>query len=314
MRLDELRHRFQSWLIRQPDWSPAVVTALRPVEGGVSNLTFRATLSGAPASEVALRLQREHGIFEPYDVLREARVLRALASSSVPVPGVLAVEPDPAPLGAPFAVLEWVDAPHMGVAGAEADFGAYVATVVRIHELDWRGAGLEFLVEREDVGEAVRGAVERVAARAEAWGLGEDRELSRAEELLRDTVPEDGELTLCQGDINVFNYLFRAGRVVAVVDWEQAAIADPRLDVGQILALSHLKGAPWGSPERSAFVQEYVRRRRRPLAGLSWFRAYWLWQLAVIYEGWVRSNESPPWYGREAVRGLLRLALEEVEA
>ena len=35
-------------------------------------------------------------------------------------------------------------------------------------------------------------------------------------------MPGDGRLALCQGDINVFNYLFRDREVVGVVDWEQA--------------------------------------------------------------------------------------------
>jgi hypothetical protein len=38
--------------------------------------------------------------------------------------------------------------------------------------------------------------------------------------------------------------------LVGVVDWEQALISDPRSDVGQLVALSHLRGAaPYGPPE-----------------------------------------------------------------
>ncbi|HEY8476585.1 MAG TPA: hypothetical protein VIN09_06945, partial [Chloroflexota bacterium] len=61
-----------------------------------------------------------------------------------------------------------------------------------------------------------------------------------------------------------------------------------------------------------AFVREYARLRGRPVPGLSWFRAFWLWQLAVIYEGWVRSNPTPPWYSRASVRTLLCRALKEL--
>ena len=62
----------------------ADVTRAAALAGGVSNLTYRLDRESAPP--VVLRLQREHGIFEPYDVVREARVIEALAQTDVPVP------------------------------------------------------------------------------------------------------------------------------------------------------------------------------------------------------------------------------------
>jgi hypothetical protein len=46
---------------------------------------------------------------------------------------------------------------------------------------------------------------------------------------VRRTAPATAR-SLCQGDVNVFNYLFRKGRWW-VVDREQARISDPRCDV-----------------------------------------------------------------------------------
>jgi aminoglycoside phosphotransferase (APT) family kinase protein len=263
---------------------------------------------------VALRLQRQRGIFEPYDVLREAQIVAALRGKPIPVPEVLFTVASAEPLGAPFAVLEWVDAPHMGVAGAEADFGAYVEMVVRIHTLDWRGAGLSFLAVHPTAEAAVRAALEAVRSRAASWGCAADPEIAAGFATLARRVPEDGTLALCQGDINVYNYLFRAGRVVAVVDWEQAAISDPRLDVGQLLALAHLKGQPWMEPRSTPFVRRYEAVLGRSLRGLEWFRAFWFWQLAVIHRGWVMFTGGEPWYTRHQVAEALARALEEVGA
>ena len=147
---------FEQWLRARPGFSGASVLALDPFDGGVSNLTCRAHLAAGPVPAVVLRVQREAGIFAPYDVIREGEVLRRLAASEVPVPAILAVEPDPRPLGAPFIVMEWVDAPHMGAAGPDADFGAYVRTVAAIHRLDWRGLGLDFLGVAESAAAASR--------------------------------------------------------------------------------------------------------------------------------------------------------------
>ena len=59
----------------------AHVTSLHRLEGGVSNLTWRLALEDR--DPVVLRVERERGIFQPYDVLREGRVLSALAGSAV---------------------------------------------------------------------------------------------------------------------------------------------------------------------------------------------------------------------------------------
>src|SRR5438477_339206 len=82
--------------------------------------------------------------------------------------------------------------------------------------------------------------------------------LNRALTALRASTPSGGRLALCHGDPNPFNYLFRGQHLVAVVDWEQALISDPRSDIGQLAALSHLKGAaPYGPPSENVFVQLY---------------------------------------------------------
>src|SRR5690606_27515857 len=104
---------FQAWLRRVPGFEGAVVQEFVRADGGASNLTYRVALGAAPMPAVAVRVQRERGIFEPYDVVREGRVIRHLGDSDIPVPAFIGAEPDTDVLGAPFVVMEWVDAPHM---------------------------------------------------------------------------------------------------------------------------------------------------------------------------------------------------------
>ena len=92
--------------------SGRVVSAER-LDGGVSNLTWH--IKRADDSPVVLRLERPRGIFQPYDIAREARVIRSLEPSPIPVPQVLGEVGRDSPLGAPYVVLSWLDYPHMGM-------------------------------------------------------------------------------------------------------------------------------------------------------------------------------------------------------
>ena len=305
----------QAWLRGLDGYGEAEVGPLHPVEGGASNVILRASLANAPLPAVLLRLQRDRGIFEPYDVVREAAVLRCLAPSPVPVPAVVGEEAEAAVLGAPFVVLEWVDAPHMGVAGPEASFSAYAAMVARIHALDWQALGLDQVLPVPDSAEAAtRAELEVIAERMERFPGASAPILRRALDRLRERVPGGAPISFCQGDINVFNYLFRAREVAAVVDWEQARLGDIRNDVAQVLALGHLKGAPFGPVRDQFFLQAYEAARAvGELPDMAFFRARWLFELGVIYHGWRAFNDDLPWYGWDHLTELLALALDEIE-
>lgn len=302
---------FEPWLRRLDGFAEARVETIVPAEGGASNITCRVEVAGGRFRAVGLRMQRERGIFEPYDVIREGRVIQMLRESTTPVPLMLGAEPDRKPLGAPFIVMEWIDAPHMGMA-RDASYATFTNAVANIHRQDWRALKLDFLGAPASGREAVREEVEAVAARMPAFGCDDDPLLAGALGVLRRTAPGDGQLCLCQGDINVFNYLFRDGEVVGVVDWEQAHIGDLRSDVGQLVALSHLKGAPFGPAEQTPFVQAYQAASGQELSRMEYFRAFWLFQLGVIYHGWIAFNESEPWYSWGRLTELLEASLAEI--
>lgn len=306
-----LREHFEPWLNRLEGFANARVLSITPVDGGASNITCKVELLGSGPRAVCLRVQRERGIFEPYDVIREGRLIAALAQSDVPVPRVIASEPDSAALGAPFIVMEWVDAPHMGNAAAPS-FAAFTRTVVGIHNLDWLALGLGFLGVPESPRAGILKELDAIARRMPAFGCENDRLLAFALGQLRKGAPDTGRLALCQGDINIFNYLFLGEDVVSVVDWEQARISDPRSDVGQLVALSHLKGAPFGPAEAQPFVQAYGVAAGKSATGMAYFRARWLFELGVIYHGWKRFNNSNPWYEWDHLADLLERSLAEL--
>lgn len=306
-----LPSQFEPWLNRIEGFRDCRVVSITPVDGGASNITCRVELLGSGPRAICLRMQRARGIFEPYDVVREGRVIAALARSAVPVPAVIGSESALVPLGAPFIVMEWVDAPHMGVA-PNPSFAAFTRAVAEIHSADWRALGLEFLGVPGSPAEGIRRELDAVAARMPAFGCENDPLLIRALEVLHSAPPDDGRLALCQGDINIFNYLFLGEEVVSVVDWEQARISDPRCDIGQLVALSHLKGAPFGPADSQPFVQAYGIAAGKSVSGMAYFRARWLFELGVIYHGWMRFNNSEPWYTKAHLVELLEQSLAEL--
>lgn len=306
-----LAEQFEPWLNRIAGFGESRVMSIEPVDGGVSNITCKVELLGTGPSAVCLRMERQRGIFEPYDVVREGRVISALAASALPVPRILGSEASSAPLGAPFIVMEWVDAPHMGVAPAPS-FTAFTKAVVQIHAVDWQALGLGFLGVPRSSGAGISAELDTIANRMTAFGCKDEPVLARALAELRRNVPDNGRLALCQGDINIFNYLFLGEEVVSIVDWEQARISDPRSDVGQLIALAHLKGAPFGPAEMQPFVHAYSAAAGKAPSGMAYFRARWLFELGVIYHGWRRFNHTAPWYEWDHLIDLLEQSLAEL--
>ena len=287
------------------------VTRVQPLDGGVSNLTWLIERGASPP--VVLRVQRRQGIFEPYDVIREARVLQALAGTAIPVPRVLAREPGAGQLGAPFFVMEYVDARHMGEARRSAGTSdAYVRSVAAIHRLNWRAAGLEFLDPPPPGPDAAGRDLDAVMQRAANHGLSANPFITETARWLRARLPRTAAPALCQGDINIYNYLVRAGEIVAVVDWEQAQIGDPLSDLGLLAALHYARGAT-GAPAALPLIARYAQVSGRELSALPYFTLAGLHKLAVIHGIWSALLPEPPWYTWEDVvesAAGLRAAME----
>jgi len=304
------------WLRTLEGWEQATVTAMDPLDG-YSSINRRLHVAHGAAERLVLKVQPASGIFEPYDVLREATVLRCLGPTAVPVPAVVASEADPSVLGQPFFAMEWIDAPHLGVPASEGGpdalpFESFIGAVVQVHAVEVEAAGLDVLGVPSSAVEAFQGEVELVAERMATRGLEDDPLLAEARDRLREVQPEGGRLGLCQGDINVFNYLTRDGEIVGVVDWEQARISDPRSDLGQLLALMVLKGVPLGPADDEGFVSMYRDAGGVVAPGMEAFRAFWFFQLGFIHRAFTAGAGEEPWYSWAQIERLLPQSLDRL--
>ncbi|MEA2443657.1 MAG: hypothetical protein QOJ12_949 [Thermoleophilales bacterium] len=244
-----------------------------------------------------------------HDVLREARLLRALEPTEVRTPRVLATAEDESILGVPFYVMEYLDGVVM--AGAIADpldnpeerkriAEELIDGLVETHAADWRGAGLE------DFGKAT-GYLDRQLRRfGGLWEHNKTRELPIVQEVgdwLAANRPESPEATIVHGDYRLGNTMFAVdhpARLIAIFDWELATIGDPLADVGYLtatwsepnrgdrketmfdnLTVTHAEGFPG----RDELVLRYEERSGRSMSDLRWYQALALWKAAVFMEG-----------------------------
>jgi aminoglycoside phosphotransferase (APT) family kinase protein len=273
---------------------------------GHSNITF--LVRRGDARVVLRRPPRPPLPPSAHDVLREARLLKALESTPVRVPTVIAVGDDEAVLGVPFYVMEEIHGSVLASAIPPAlDTAAerrrtseeLVDALVELHDVDWRACGLE------GYGKPT-GYLERQVRRFSGlWEHNKTRELPVVEELgawLGRNMPESPESTIVHGDYRLGNVMMAdtaPAELVAIFDWELSTIGDPLADVGYLTVtwvepddpqdtmFANLNAVTraGGFLTREEIIARYEERSGRSMSALNWYQALALWKAAVFMEG-----------------------------
>ncbi len=289
------------------------VRCVGPVEvdrigAGNSNLTFLVT-DAVRHRWVLRRPPLGELLASAHDVVREARVVRALHDTGVPVPQVLGVG---AHEGVPIVLLEYVEGQVIEDAAVaqtltphqrRATGLALARALAQVHAVDLTAAGLTDLASH-------RPYAERQLRRwSRQWDQSRTRELPQVDKLterLGAAVPEQHELSLVHGDFHLRNMITAPaeGTITAVLDWELCTLGEPLADLGSLLAYWPEAGEPSiagfemtalpGFPTRQELVDEYLSRTGRDPAALSFWHALGLWKLAIIAEGVRRRTLDNP--------------------
>ena len=271
--------------------------------GGRSNLTY--AVSDGSREWVLRRPPLGHVLPTAHDMAREARVLRALADTDVPVPRVLASCDDESVNGAPFYVMEKVDGTILRTPEQLARLGRddarrcsveLVDVLVRIHAVDFPSVGLG------DFGRP-DGFLERQVRRwAQQWERSKSRELPAIDELsrrLRLALPTSPPPTIVHGDYRLDNTMLDPsdpGRIIAVLDWEMATLGDPLADVGlfllywgredaQLVATGTAIDPGAGFLSREEVTEQYSTSSGRDVDQLDFYEVLAAYKLAIIVEG-----------------------------
>ena len=307
-------HRLGRWMDDQGLPGQGAPIEHRIVSGGTQNEIYeisrgdlRCAMRIPPPSAPA---DRDAGI------LREWRIIEALAGTGVPCPGAVALCADPSVLGRPFYLMGFVDGwSPMDRPGWPAPFDADPAArqglayqmaegIALLSTVDWRAKGLHDL-GRPD------GFHERQVDR---WTAFLDRIKGRelpgfdvAAGWLRAHRPLDYIPGLMHGDYQLANVMFGHGappRLAAIVDWEMGTVGDPKLDLAWMVqswpddTTSPATSFPGyadlsGMPPRSALLTRYAEVSGRQVDDIDYYLILARWKFAVVLEqGYQRAGDD----------------------
>jgi aminoglycoside phosphotransferase (APT) family kinase protein len=277
---------------------------VEPVGDGHSNVTYLVRREGCEV--VVRRPPRPPLPPSAHDVVREARLLAALAGTAARVPAVLAVSDGEDVIGAPFYVMERMDGdvitqevpPALDTLDERRRIGEEIVdALVEIHGVDWR--------ECLDGFGRPSGYLERQVRRFSGlWEHSRTRDVPAVERVgawLSENLPESGPATIVHGDFRLGNTMYASdapARLVAVFDWEMATIGDPLADIGYLcMTWGEVGEEPPGRfdlggvtraegfPTRAELVARYEERSGREAGDLRWYTTLALWKSIVFMEG-----------------------------
>lgn len=193
--------------------------------GGVSAQTMGLEIA-LPDGQARKLILRRHGgadlARDPEVAAHEFRLLQVLRSAGLAVPTPYLLDESGQLFATPCLVLEYVEGrPEFAPAGLGDLLRQLARYLARVHRLDGADPGLSFLSRQG------RGFGERPETLDDSLDEGRIRDALESAWPL----PWLNHPALLHGDFWPGNVLWRDGQLVAVVDWEDAALGDPLADL-----------------------------------------------------------------------------------
>ncbi len=330
----DLRPALEAFLRnRMPLAEQLQVSALRRATIGLSRENWPFELSwreGEVARRRRLLLRRDPvGSVLETDRRIEFRILKALADTGVPVPGVLFLDEAGDSLGRPAIVMEWRDGvcDYFVLNGGSLQLPLtnrlrlareLCDTLVSIHAVDWRGLQLDTLFASELPPGALR-ELSFWERYLDDQALEAQPEMAEVARWLQRHAPEPQRAVLVHGDYKPGNVLLtKSGTIDAVLDWEIAHIGDPMEDLGWVTnpyrASEHFIPGAW---EVRDFIDQYASRTGLEIDPdqLHYWNVFTNFKLAAIVLTGIRSEceqRSDRVYTYRMLRGFLRRLLDLV--
>ena len=278
----ELCERVAASLRRQ--WPDVEVGLFARMPGGHSGLTYRVeTSEGALVVKSVPPGQKPIG---RHDMLRQARIIEALAPTGVPVPAIVATdESEPAWFAMQLVEGESLepvlDDPEVAPTLAAARMLRAAETLPALHDvpLDKVPVDAEPLSPLDELGRWAR------TMAAVPPDLVPDAERLRAR--LAGSVPAAVGPDLVHGDYRLGNLICSGTEPAALIDWEIWSVGDPRVELGWFLVFADGANFPGvgrevlGLPTADELVAAYAADGR-PVEDLAWFDALGRYKMAAI--------------------------------
>jgi aminoglycoside phosphotransferase (APT) family kinase protein len=176
-----------------------------------------------------------------------------------------------------------------------AIYHSMIETLARLHNVDWRGAGLG------NYGKPGNYVARQVRRWTTQYRASETERIDAMERLvawLPAHVPEDAAASIVHGDYRPGNLLLHPTepRVAAVIDWELSTIGHPLVDLAHHALLFRTgpedfgafgdRPRPAGVPAEQQHLDTYCRlTRRTSLPDWNFFIAFAMFRFAAICQG-----------------------------
>ena len=276
---------------------------VRQFQGGMSNPTF--LLEDGNGRRYVMR-KKPPGELLPsaHAVDREFRVISALHPTDVPVARPFTLCEDDGVIGQAFYIMQHVEGrvfrdyslPQLDPAGRRAIYDAMNDVLARLHNVDFRTAGLEGYGR---VGGYMARQVKRWSGQYEASKTDDLPEMDKLLAWIGDNMPPDEDTTVVHGDYRMENMIFHPTepRALAVIDWELGTLGNPLSDLAYNCLTYHygdpdraditnIDLAAHGIPTEDEYVAAYCRRTGRDgIEGWTFYLVFSLFRLAAIAQG-----------------------------
>jgi len=285
-----------------PGFAPPL--GVRQFKGGQSNPTY---LLKVGDRRFVLR-KKPAGALLPgaHMIEREYRVIKALEGSGVPVPAVPLLCEDPAVIGTPFYLMDFLEGrifrdpalPELGRGERAPIYSAMARTLAHLHQVDWRAVGLE------GFGKPTQYLERQIALWTRQYEAGKTFDIPAMDRLIQwlpRHIPADERTTISHGDFRLENLIFAPDRpeVLATLDWELSTLGHPFADLaynamiwrfpaeaGNMPGLGGLDLAALGIPTEAAYIAEYCAAAGlERIPDYEFYVAFSLFRFAAIAQG-----------------------------
>jgi aminoglycoside phosphotransferase (APT) family kinase protein len=300
---------------------PAAPLEIRRLSAGMSNESFELRRG---AGHYVLRRPSKIAIAgSDLTMAREFRLLTALEGTPVPHARPLALCTELEVLGFAFYVMEFVagftslDAvPERFDRDKKLQHEAALSCMQALGELarvDWRARGLTDFGRPDGFHQR---QVTRWMRQLDSYEARELPGIQAVGKWLGKNQPIDWSPAIMHGDYHAANVLVAPdapGRVAAILDWENATIGDPALDLGGFLRLWRRSDrSDWAAPEEMIATWEASSGRTAP--DLRYYMALSAFRHAVLVEGvYQRALADPTREASETLADLVTGAIQDAE-
>ena len=291
----------QRWLDAADAPGSGTPMHLEQLKGGSQNTLYLIDRGG---ERMVLRMPGARADAARLDgLLREIRLVRALAGTDVPHATLIAADETGTVLGMPVYVMQAIDGWSPMDGGWQEPFATdldarrnlafeLVGGAAKLGRVDWRAHGLEGFGRPDGFHER---QVERWLAFLNSYKVRELPGLDDAADWLRRNRPAHYTPGIMHGDYQFANVMFARGapaRLAAIVDWEMTTVGDPLLDLAWAL-LGYDGEKPradgfyldmTGMPTRSELLAHYESLSGLSTENIDYYLVLANWKLGIVLE------------------------------